>query len=153
MQMVVGRAGDENSAWVAQLLQAGRDVHAIAEKIAVFDDDVAQIDARLRMKPNVPPPQLVMSPVVWPRARILKKHWATSSINSATASALLSMMGGAPVPVLCRADAIASFHLLEPAFPVDTVVVNLQNDTLVVISGMSLSAERHGYRADWATRD
>ena len=45
MQMIVGRAGDENPARVAQLLQAGGDVHAIAEKIAVLDDDVAQVDA------------------------------------------------------------------------------------------------------------
>ena len=45
MQMVIGRAGDQNPAGVAQLLQAGRDVHAVAEKIAVLDDDVAEIDA------------------------------------------------------------------------------------------------------------
>ena len=60
------------------------------------------------MKPNAPPPQLVMSPVFWPSARILKKHWATSSISSAIASALLSTIGPAPVlrptSVLCRAD-------------------------------------------------
>jgi hypothetical protein len=65
------------------------------------------------MKPKAPPPQLVMSPVFWPSARILKKHWATSSISSATASALLSTLGpAAPVlrrpSVLWRADAIAS---------------------------------------------
>ncbi len=64
------------------------------------------------MKPKPPPPQLVMNPVFWPTARILKKHWATSSISSAIASALLSTIGPAPVlgavPVLCRADAIAS---------------------------------------------
>ena len=45
MQMVVGGAGDENPARVAQLLQTGGDVHAIAEKIAVLDDDIAQVDA------------------------------------------------------------------------------------------------------------
>ena len=44
-RLVIGRAGDENPARVAQLLQAGRDVHAIAEKIAVLDDDIAEIDA------------------------------------------------------------------------------------------------------------
>ena len=67
------------------------------------------------MKPNAPPPQLVMSPVFWPTARILKKHWATSSISSAIASPLLSMIEPAPVlwsaRVLCRADAIASVPL------------------------------------------
>src|SRR5262245_16550512 len=67
--------------------------------------------ARLRMKPNAPPPQLVMSPAFWPRARILKKHWATSSISSAIASALPSTIGPGPVfrptSVLCRVDAIA----------------------------------------------
>src|SRR5262249_34948007 len=54
-----------------------------------------------------------------------KKHWATSSISSAIASALLSTIGPAPVlgaaPVLCRADAIVQV----PASPVDTIVVNL----------------------------
>ena len=51
-------------------------------------------------------------PCLLAEARILKKHWATSSISSAIASALLSTMGPAPVlrptSVLCRADAIAS---------------------------------------------
>src|SRR5262245_20625628 len=64
------------------------------------------------MKPNAPPPQLVMSPALWPRARILKKHWATSSISSASASALLSTIGPALVlrttVVPCLADLIAS---------------------------------------------
>ena len=59
-----------------------------------------------------PPPQLVMNPVLWPSARILKKHWATSSISSAIASALLSTIALAAVlrstSVLCRADNIAS---------------------------------------------
>ena len=45
MQMVVGGAGDENPARIAQLLQAGGNVHAIAEKIVALDDDIAQIDA------------------------------------------------------------------------------------------------------------
>ena len=53
--------------------------------------------ARLRMKPNAPPPQLVISPVFWPTALILKKHWATSSISSAIDSALLSEIGPAAV--------------------------------------------------------
>src|SRR5687768_12399898 len=79
--------------------------------------------ARLRMKPNAPPPQLVMSPVFWPRARILKKHWATSSISSAMAS------------LLCRADAMASVPPALPASLVDTMGVKCQNDTLVVILG------------------
>jgi hypothetical protein len=89
------------------------------------------------MKPNAPPPQLVMSPVFCPRARILKKHWATSSISSAIASALLSTIGPAPVlaaaPVLCRADAISSVPVGCISFQLDTMVVKLHNDTLVVI--------------------
>ena len=90
------------------------------------------------MKPNAPPPQLVINPAFWPTARILKKHWATSSISSAIASALLATIGAAPVlgaaAVLCRADAIASpFHVAVPASPVDTLVVNVQNDNKVVI--------------------
>ena len=52
--------------------------------------------ARLRMKPKAPPPQLVISPVFWPAARILKKHCATSSITPATASAFLVAM-----PIQC----------------------------------------------------
>ena len=80
------------------------------------------------MKPNAPPPQLVMSPVFWPTARILKKHWATSSISSAIASALLSTIERAPVPgttpVLCRAVAMASVPLSCTNFAVDTFVVN-----------------------------
>src|SRR5262249_2730062 len=101
--------------------------------------------ARLRMKPNAPPPQLVMNPVFWPTARILKKHWATSSISSAIASALVSTIGPAPVLgavlVLCRADVIAS------VLQVDTMVVNLQNDTIVVIYG-----SRHVQGPDWTRR-
>jgi hypothetical protein len=42
------------------------------------------------MKPNAPPPRSVIKADLWPSARILKKHWATSSSNSAMALALLS---------------------------------------------------------------
>jgi hypothetical protein len=64
------------------------------------------------MNPNAPPPQLVISPVFWPIARIRKKHWATSSISSAIASALLSTIGLTIVReaglVRCRVGAIGS---------------------------------------------
>src|SRR5215213_8353636 len=87
------------------------------------------------MKPKAPPPQLVMSPVFWPRARILKKHWAISSINSATASALLSTIGPAAVPrptwVLCRAIAIASPSCKK--LHLKTHLSIRQTDTYVVI--------------------
>ena len=66
----------------------------------------------------------MISPVFWPTARILKKHWATSSISSAIASALLSVTG--PTPVLRRVDAIVSISLLTVSVsPVDTLVVNI----------------------------
>src|SRR5215217_1034176 len=91
------------------------------------------------MKPNAPPPQLVMSPVFWPRARILKKHWATSRISSAIASALLSTIGPAPSfgpPRSCVVPMPSPlFPLSVPISPVDTAVVNFQNDTLVVVLG------------------
>ena len=52
------------------------------------------------MKPNAPPPQLVMNPAFWPRARILKKHWATSSIRTVIASALLPALRPTSVRVV-----------------------------------------------------
>src|SRR5262249_34065336 len=87
--------------------------------------------ARLRMKPNAPPPQLVMSPVFWPSARILKKHWATSSISSAIASVLPSTIR--PALVLCRADTISIRSGDRISFLLDPIVVNSQNDPLVVV--------------------
>src|SRR5262245_20344574 len=51
------------------------------------------------MKPNAPPPQLVMNPVRRPRARNLKKNCATSNIRSAIASPLLTTR---PAVFLCR---------------------------------------------------
>src|SRR5215831_11287535 len=68
--------------------------------------------ARLRMKPNAPPPQLVMNPAFWPRARILKKHWATSSIRTVIASALLPALRPTSVP--CRAGAPDRLNRLRP---------------------------------------
>jgi len=94
--------------------------------------------ARLRMKPNAPPPQLVMSPDFWPSARILKKHWATSSISSAIASALASTIR--PALVLCRADTISIRFGDRASFLLDTTVVNSQNDTLVVVVGATSTA-------------
>ena len=61
------------------------------------------------MKPNAPPPQLVISPAFWPRALILKKHCATSSISAATAAPLPSTVE--PAPVFGRVDAIGSVPL------------------------------------------
>src|SRR5215469_17295813 len=112
--------------------------------------------ARLRMKPNAPPPQLVMSPVFWPSARILKKHWATSSISSAIASVLPSTIR--PALVLCRADTISIRSGDRSSFPVDTIVVNLQNDTLVVVfeerpllRRLRICRSSHGYGYSCAT--
>ena len=42
---VVGVAGDTNTANLADLLQARRDVDAVAEDIITLDDDVAQVHA------------------------------------------------------------------------------------------------------------
>ena len=42
--MVVGGAGDHHAAGLAQLLQAGRDVHPVAVDVAFLGDDVAQVD-------------------------------------------------------------------------------------------------------------
>src|SRR5215472_10331179 len=112
--------------------------------------------ARLRMKPNAPPPQLMMRPVFWPTARILKKHWATSSIRSAIASALLPSIE--PAAVRCRADAIAIRSADRITFVVDTLVVNWQYDTLVVVLrsdnyrvASRTCRSRHRHEDSWAT--
>ena len=59
LQMVVGGAGNEHAARLRQLLEAGGDIHGVAEQVAVLlVDDVAEIDAdaeadavRLRARP------------------------------------------------------------------------------------------------------
>ena len=43
--MVVGGAGDQHAAGLAQLLQPGGDVDAVAEQVVALDHHVAEIDA------------------------------------------------------------------------------------------------------------
>ena len=45
LQLVVGRARDQHAARLAELLQACRDVDAVAEQVVAFDHHVAEIDA------------------------------------------------------------------------------------------------------------
>ena len=44
VQVVIGGAGDENPAWITELLQARGDVDAVAEEIVAFNDNVTKID-------------------------------------------------------------------------------------------------------------
>jgi hypothetical protein len=83
-----------------------RELHQLrAQVFRIIDEEHEafgrELVARLLMKPNAPPPQLVINPVFWPTARILKKNCATSSISSAIASPLPGIARGA---FLCRAD-------------------------------------------------
>ena len=44
--MVEGGAGDDDTSWLRQGLEARRDIHAVTVEVAIlFVDDVAQIDA------------------------------------------------------------------------------------------------------------
>ena len=45
LELVVGGARDQHAARLAQLLQAGRDVDAVAEQVVALDHDVAEVDA------------------------------------------------------------------------------------------------------------
>src|SRR5262249_14916608 len=94
------------------------------------------------MKPKAPPPQLVISPVFWPSARILKKHWATSSISSAIASALPSTIR--PELVLCRVDTISIRSGERTSFLLDNIVVNMKNDTWIVVFSSDLYCAASG---------
>src|SRR5262249_2696961 len=43
--LIVSRAGDAQAAWLAQRLQPGSDIDAVAENVITIDDDVANVDA------------------------------------------------------------------------------------------------------------
>ncbi len=53
LEVVVGRAGDQHAARLAQLLQAGGDVDAVAEQVVAVHDDVAEVDADAEHDPAV----------------------------------------------------------------------------------------------------
>ena len=51
LKLVISRAGDQNPARLAQLLQPGRHVDALAEEVLPLDHDVAKIDADAKHDP------------------------------------------------------------------------------------------------------
>jgi len=44
LQLVIGRAGNEQSARLAQLFEAGSDIDAVAQQVVALDHDIAEID-------------------------------------------------------------------------------------------------------------
>ena len=53
LQVVEGRAGDQHAAGLAQLLQAGGDVDAVAQEVVALDHHVAEVDADAEHDPPV----------------------------------------------------------------------------------------------------